>query len=55
MLAEFSVAPLDKGGKKLSEYVAPLIRIIEESGLEYQLATSLTNCNRVNLIKVSIY
>lgn len=37
MLAEFSVAPLDKGGKKLSLYVAPLIRIIEKSGLDYQL------------------
>ncbi len=37
MLAEFSVFPLDKGAKGLSAYVAQSIRIIEDSGLDYEI------------------
>jgi uncharacterized protein (TIGR00106 family) len=37
MLAELSVFPLDKGGAGLSRYVARSIRIIEESGLDYEV------------------
>ncbi|MGO9566401.1 MAG: MTH1187 family thiamine-binding protein [Desulfomonilaceae bacterium] len=37
MLAELSVFPLDKGGQGLSRYVAESIKIIEESGLDYEL------------------
>ncbi len=37
MLAELSVSPLDKGGGGLSLYVAESIRIIEESGLAYEV------------------
>jgi len=37
MLAEFSVFPLDKGGSGLSQYVAQSIKIIEESGLDYEV------------------
>jgi uncharacterized protein (TIGR00106 family) len=37
MLAELSVFPLDKGGSGLSGFVAESIRIIEESGLDYEV------------------
>jgi uncharacterized protein (TIGR00106 family) len=37
MLAEFSVVPLDKGHKGLSRFVAESIRIIEQSGLDYEI------------------
>ena len=37
MLAEFSVAPLDKGGHGLSRFVARSIEIIEASGLDYEV------------------
>lgn len=37
MLAEFSVFPLDKGGEGLSKYVAQSMKIIEESGLDYEI------------------
>ncbi len=37
MLAELSVFPLDKGVEGLSRYVAESIRIIEESGLDYEV------------------
>lgn len=37
MLAELSVFPLDKGGSGLSRYVAGSIKIIEESGLAYEM------------------
>jgi len=37
MLAELSVFPLDKGGKGLSHYVAGAVKIIEESGLDYEV------------------
>lgn len=37
MLAELSVFPLDKGGKGLSIFVARSIKIIEESGLDYEV------------------
>ena len=37
MLAELSVLPLDKGGQGLSRYVADSIKIIEESGLDYEV------------------
>lgn len=37
MLAEFSITPIDKGGKSLSEYIAKTINIIKESGLPYEL------------------
>jgi uncharacterized protein (TIGR00106 family) len=37
MLAELSVVPLDKGHKGLSRYVAESIKIIEESGLDYEI------------------
>ncbi len=37
MLAELSVFPLDKGGQGLSRYVADSIKIIEESGLDYEI------------------
>ncbi len=37
MLAEFSITPIDKGGKSLSEYIAKTIKIVQESGLPYEL------------------
>ncbi len=37
MLAELSVVPLDKGHEGLSRWVAQSMRIIEESGLDYEL------------------
>ena len=37
MLAELSVFPLDKGPTGLSRYVAESLKIIEESGLDYQI------------------
>jgi len=37
MLAELSVFPLDKGGAGLSRFVAGSIKIIEESGLDYEV------------------
>jgi len=37
MLAEFSITPIDKEGKGLSEYIAKTINIIKESGLQYEL------------------
>ncbi len=37
MLAEFSITPIDKEGKNLSEYIAKSITIIKESGLKYEL------------------
>ena len=37
MLAELSVFPLDKGGEGLSRYVAQSMKIIEESGLDYEI------------------
>jgi uncharacterized protein (TIGR00106 family) len=37
MLAELSVAPMDKGAEGLSVYVAEAIRIIHESGLDYEI------------------
>lgn len=37
MLAELSVSPLDKGAGGLSRYVAESIKIIEESGLDYEV------------------
>ena len=37
MLAEFSITPIDKEGKNLSEYIAKTINIIKESGLQYEL------------------
>jgi len=36
MLAEFSVVPTDKG-VSVSSYVAEIVNIIDQSGLEYQL------------------
>ena len=37
MLAEFSITPIDKEGKSLSEYIAKTISIVKESGLQYEL------------------
>jgi uncharacterized protein (TIGR00106 family) len=37
MLAELSVFPLDKGSEGLSRYVAGSMKIIEESGLDYEM------------------
>ncbi|MFH0823547.1 MAG: MTH1187 family thiamine-binding protein [Pseudomonadota bacterium] len=37
MLAEFSVAPIDKGAEGLSRYVAESMKIIQESGLDYEV------------------
>jgi uncharacterized protein (TIGR00106 family) len=37
MLAELSVFPLDKGGEGLSAFVAESIKIIRESGLDYEM------------------
>jgi len=37
MLAELSVVPLDKGPAGLSRYVAESLKIIEDSGLDYQI------------------
>lgn len=42
MLAELSVFPLDKGGAGLSRYVAQSMKIIEESGLDYQINAMAT-------------
>ena len=36
MLAEFSVFPIGKG-EGLSQYVSQIIKMIDESGLEYRL------------------
>lgn len=36
MLADFSIAPLDKG-ESLSRYVAKIVEIVESSGLDYKL------------------
>ena len=36
MLAQFTIAPLDKG-ESLSKYVAEIIDLIDKSGLEYRL------------------
>ncbi len=35
-LMEFSMIPLDKGAS-FSEYVARILKIVDESGLDYQL------------------
>lgn len=37
MLAEFSIIPLDKG-PSFSEYVARVIRIVEQAGLPYKMS-----------------
>ncbi len=37
MLAEISVFPMDKGGSGLSEYVAEAVKIIQDSGLDYEV------------------
>lgn len=37
MLAEISVFPLDKGAAGLSRYVAGAVKIIEDSGLNYEI------------------
>jgi uncharacterized protein (TIGR00106 family) len=37
MLAELSVVPMDKGHEGLSRWVSQSIKIIEESGLDYEL------------------
>lgn len=37
MLVELSVFPLDKGDSGLSQYVAESIKIIQESGLDYEI------------------
>jgi uncharacterized protein (TIGR00106 family) len=37
MLAEISIFPLDKGHTGLSNYVAGAVKIIKESGLNYEL------------------
>ncbi len=37
MLAEFSAFPLDKGARGLSRFVAQSIKIIEESGLDFEI------------------
>ena len=37
MLVEFSITPIDKEGKSLSEYIAKTINIIKKSGLQYEL------------------
>jgi uncharacterized protein (TIGR00106 family) len=41
MLASFSVAPFDKG-ESLSRYVAEVIKLIDESGLDYRLGAMNT-------------
>jgi uncharacterized protein (TIGR00106 family) len=42
MLAEFSVFPLDKGATGLSTYVAQSLKIIEDSGLDYEIHAMAT-------------
>ena len=37
MIVEFSIIPIDKEGKSLSEYIAKTINIIKESGLQHEL------------------
>jgi len=37
MLAELSVFPLDKGASGLGRYVAETMKIIEESGLDFEV------------------
>jgi uncharacterized protein (TIGR00106 family) len=37
MLAEISVFPLDKGSSGLGTYVAEAVKVIQESGLDYEL------------------
>ncbi len=37
MIVEFSIIPIDKEGKSLSEYIAKTINIIKKSGLQYEL------------------
>ena len=41
MLAQFSIAPFDKG-ESLSKYVAEIIDLIDNSGLEYRLGAMST-------------
>ena len=41
MLAQFSIAPLDRG-ESLSKYVAEIIDLIDNSGLEYRLGAMST-------------
>ncbi|HDP99851.1 MAG TPA: MTH1187 family thiamine-binding protein [bacterium] len=55
MLAEFSIAPFDKG-ESLSTYVAQIIDLIDNSGLDYRLGAMGTtvegDCDEVfELIK----
>jgi uncharacterized protein (TIGR00106 family) len=37
MLADFNIAPMDKGYKSLGRHVARIIKIIRKSGLRYHL------------------
>jgi len=37
MLAELSIFPMDKGSHGLSTYVAESLKIIEDSGLDYEI------------------
>ena len=41
MIAEFSIFPVGKG-EHLSQYVAPMIKIVKESGLPYKLTAMAT-------------
>jgi uncharacterized protein (TIGR00106 family) len=41
MLAEFSVVPIGEG-ESVSEYVAECLRIVQSSGVEYQLTPMAT-------------
>ena len=42
MLPEVSIVPLDKGAEGLSQYVAGTIKIIQESGLDYEMNAMAT-------------
>jgi uncharacterized protein YqgV (UPF0045/DUF77 family) len=44
MLAELSVFPLEKGAEGLSHWVAQSIKIIQESGLDYEVHAMGSYC-----------
>jgi len=37
MLADFSIAPMDGGGKNLGRHVAKIVSLVKRSGLKYRL------------------
>ncbi len=42
-VAEISVVPVGTGSASISEYVAKAVKIVKESGLQYELSAMSTN------------